>query len=48
MNKKKDWFIPKGYPHIEFPLKQKDRGWVASYVQNPEKISKHSFLPLYP
>jgi hypothetical protein len=45
MSKKKDWFTPKSYPHIEFPLTPKDHSWVASYVQNPKKISKHSFLP---
>nr|WP_321454198.1 reverse transcriptase domain-containing protein [uncultured Carboxylicivirga sp.] len=45
MKKKKDWFLPKGYPHIELPLKQKDRPWVASYIEDDENISKHSFLP---
>ncbi|WP_370402887.1 reverse transcriptase domain-containing protein [Tenacibaculum dicentrarchi] len=44
--KKKDWFKLKKYPHIDFPLKEKDRLlWVEEYVTNPAEIKKHSFLP---
>lgn len=45
MRKQKDWFIPKRYPHIGFPLTIKDRPWVASYVKNENKVATHSFLP---
>lgn len=44
--KKKDWFKIKRYPHIGLPLENSDRlKWIEKYVTNPEKISKHSFLP---
>lgn len=43
---KKDWFKLKKYPHIGFPLKESDRyKWIESYITNPNKIQKHSFLP---
>ena len=44
--KDKDWFKLKRYPHIGLPLKNRDRyKWIESYVTNPKKIAKHSFLP---
>jgi hypothetical protein len=42
---KKDWFRPKKYPHIGLPLSFEDRSWVEKYVSNPNKVSKHAFLP---
>ena len=42
----KDWFRIKKYPHIDFPIENKDRyKWLQGYITNPEKITKHSFLP---
>ncbi|RXG21109.1 reverse transcriptase/maturase family protein [Leeuwenhoekiella aequorea] len=41
-----DWFKLKRYPHIGEPLTLKDYNWVKEYVENPEKIKEHSFLPL--
>lgn len=41
-----DWFKLKRYPHIEEQLTLKDYQWVKKYVETPEKIRKHSFLPL--
>ncbi len=42
----KDWFRIKKYPHIDFPIENKDRyKWLQDYITNPEKIAKHSFLP---
>lgn len=44
--KQKDWFKIKRYPHIGFPLNNKDRyKWIEKYITNPENIAKHSFLP---
>jgi hypothetical protein len=40
------WFKTKKYPHIGLPITIKDYNWVKEYVDNPEKIRKHSFLPL--
>ncbi|GAA6771092.1 hypothetical protein [Flavobacterium sp. CGRL2] len=46
VEKSKDWFKLKRYPHIGFPLKSHDRAvWIENYVTNSEKISKHDFLP---
>ncbi|KAF2341386.1 reverse transcriptase domain-containing protein [Flavobacterium tistrianum] len=46
VEKNKDWFKLKRYPHIGFPLKAKDRVvWIEDYVTNPERISQHAFLP---
>ncbi|WP_196893984.1 reverse transcriptase domain-containing protein [Aureivirga marina] len=42
-----DWLKFKRYPHIGKPLnKKKDKAWVLGYVQNPDKIAKHKFVPL--
>lgn len=42
----KDWFKIRRYPHIDFPLKRKDRHvWIENYVTDHNMISKHSFLP---
>ncbi|MDD2674785.1 MAG: reverse transcriptase domain-containing protein [Flavobacterium sp.] len=47
VEKKKDWFKLKRYPHIDFPLNAKDRHiWIEDYVKNPLKIASHAFLPL--
>ncbi|WBL22310.1 reverse transcriptase domain-containing protein [Zunongwangia sp. HRR-M8] len=42
----KDWFKLKKYPHIGLPFERKDRNWLIAYVTNPDKISKHRFVPL--
>jgi hypothetical protein len=39
------WFRKTRYPHIGRPLYESDRNWVFRYVQNPNKIEQHSFLP---
>lgn len=41
-----EWFKLKKYPHIGLPITIKDYLWVKAYVENPEKIQSHSFLPL--
>jgi hypothetical protein len=41
-----DWFKLKRYPHIDEPLSIKDYSWIKDYIGNPQKIRKHSFLPL--
>lgn len=41
-----EWFKPKKYPHIGYPITLLDYSWVREYVSNPEKIRVHSFLPL--
>lgn len=47
MKKKKEhpWIKLKKYPHIGFPLENKDRAMLESYIKDPNKIAKHSFLP---
>lgn len=40
-----DWFKIKRYPHIGLPITTKDYNWVKNYVNDPNQISKHSFLP---
>ncbi|MEZ4945469.1 MAG: reverse transcriptase domain-containing protein [Chitinophagales bacterium] len=45
MVKQEDWFKIKKYPHIGNPIVIKDYNRVKSYVNNSQKISKHSFLP---
>ncbi|MBS0646782.1 MAG: hypothetical protein JSR97_09380 [Verrucomicrobia bacterium] len=40
------WFKTKKYPHIGLPITIKDYNWIKEYVENPEKIRLHSFLPL--
>ena len=44
--KKKDWFKYRGYPHIANKVPLAKREMVKRYVQNPEKIAEHVFLPL--
>lgn len=41
-----EWFKPKKYPHIGFPITLLDYRWIKEYVTTPEKIRVHSFLPL--
>ena len=42
-----EWLKFKKYPHIGRPLnKKKDGAWVKKYVQNPENIATHKFVPL--
>lgn len=43
--KKKDWFTPKRYVHLGLPLTFHDKDWVKVYVNDPVKVSQHSFLP---
>ncbi|MDV3508786.1 hypothetical protein CMU89_15180 [Elizabethkingia anophelis] len=45
MEKIEEWFKTKKYPHIGNPLKIKDYQRVRLYVENPDNIKKHSFLP---
>jgi len=45
MPKKKDWFKLKRYPHLDKQIKERDRVRFEGYIKNPDKISKHSFLP---
>lgn len=46
MQKKKDWFKIKRYPHIGLPLNPNDRyKWIEKYVTDPSSIAVHSFLP---
>ncbi|WP_239772599.1 hypothetical protein [Tenacibaculum finnmarkense] len=44
--KQKDWFKDRGYPHFSNKTPLSVRKKVESYVSNPQKIAKHSFLPL--
>lgn len=46
MNKKKDWFKDRGYPHFSNKTPMSVREKVRHYVTNPKKVAKHSFLPL--
>ena len=47
VEKNKDWFKLKRYPHIGFPLNPKDRLiWIEEYIKNPQKIASHAFFPL--
>ncbi|MBK7214325.1 MAG: hypothetical protein IPH88_13705 [Bacteroidales bacterium] len=45
MKEFEDWFKIKKYPHIGKPIKIKDYDRISDYVNNPEKVRKHSFLP---
>ncbi len=45
MDRQKDWFKIKKYPHIGRPLMAKDRMWVSNYVGNKNKIAEHAFYP---
>lgn len=45
MEEKEDWFKIKKYPHIGRPITNKDYNRVKRYVDNPEKVRIHSFLP---
>ncbi|MCD8443804.1 reverse transcriptase domain-containing protein [Tenacibaculum finnmarkense] len=44
--KQKDWFKDRGYPHFSNKTQLSVRKKVESYVSNPQKVAKHSFLPL--
>ncbi|WP_233897973.1 reverse transcriptase domain-containing protein [Tenacibaculum piscium] len=44
--KQKDWFKDRGYPHFSNKTPLSVRKKVESYVSNPQKVAKHSFLPL--
>ncbi len=39
------WFKIRRYPHIGFPISDKEKRWVLEYVQNKEAISRHAFSP---
>lgn len=45
MEELEEWFKTKKYPHIGKPITIKDYNKVKEYVNNPDKIKKHSFLP---
>jgi RNA-directed DNA polymerase len=38
-----DWFVPKGYPHFDQPVRSPDQ--VRSIVESPEAVACRSFLP---
>lgn len=44
--KKKDWFKPRGYLHIDSKLNFDDKGDVINRVSNPKYVAIHAFLPL--
>ena len=44
--KKKDWFKPRGYLHIDSKINFEDRKDVIFKVSNPKYVAKHAFLPL--
>ncbi|WP_370398209.1 reverse transcriptase domain-containing protein [Tenacibaculum dicentrarchi] len=44
--KQKDWFKDRGYPHFSNRTPLSVRKKVESYISNPQKVAKHSFLPL--
>lgn len=44
--KEKDWFKDRGYPHFSNKTPMSIRKKVEHYVSNPQKVAKHSFLPL--
>ncbi|SNR34296.1 Reverse transcriptase (RNA-dependent DNA polymerase) [Lutibacter agarilyticus] len=46
MRKEKDWFKDRGYPHFSNKTPLSVRKNIQRYVLNPQKVSKHSFLPL--
>ena len=41
-----EWFKPKKYPHIGYPITAKAYGAVKEYIQNENNIRQHPFLPL--
>lgn len=41
-----DWFKIKRYPHIGYPLAQKDIVRVRKFLRDDEKIAHYAFLPL--
>jgi len=43
--KEKDWFKYRGYPHLSNIVPLSKRKVMESYVQKPNLISSHSFLP---
>ena len=45
MEDKEDWFKIKKYPHIGRPITNKNYNRVKIYVNNPDKVRIHSFLP---
>lgn len=46
MMETEEWFKTKKYPHIGLPITVKDYSWVKEYVESPNRIRVHSFLPL--
>lgn len=46
MEKKKDWFKPRGYPHIDNKLSINDRSIISKKVRDSRYIANHAFLPL--
>lgn len=45
MKEREEWFKIKKYPYIGLPITIKDYDKVRFYVNNPYRISRHSFLP---
>ncbi|MFK7048780.1 reverse transcriptase domain-containing protein [Flavobacterium columnare] len=46
MNKTKDWFKDRGYPHFTNKTPLSIKKDIERYISNSEKIAKHSFSPL--
>lgn len=46
MEKQKDWFKDRGYPHFTNKTPLSIRSNVERYISNPKKVSHHSFTPL--
>lgn len=44
--KKKDWFKPRGYLHIDTKINSDERQEVVHRISNPKYVAKHAFLPL--
>lgn len=43
---KQEWFKCKRYIHLDIPIEGKQKNRILSYVQNPDAVSKHAFLPM--
>lgn len=46
MNKTKDWFKDRGYPHFTNKTPLSNKKDIERYISNSDKIAKHSFSPL--
>ena len=46
MEKGKDWFKPRGYPHIDSKLSFSDKPIISQRVKDTKYVASHAFLPL--